>query len=735
MTPQEISQLEASCAYDVADLAWARIGTYPFWPCIVTRDPYSDLYVKKKPSGRLERNFVHVTFFGDNGRRGWVSENMLRKFLGQLEFEVAREKFKSEDKKKDPKLYAAFFVSEKKQHKWNISVEEAESFLREDKSKRLDLLYDMLIKIKGPKTTPKRDKSIKMRKDSDVSLSESLLDTLFSEDDSKIDDVDRNKNRKKSLDVSEVVTACLDNMAAKTGITKIKKQSHMDSSEESFSENDFKENSTQKSVKSKEIINVDSIHKTQKSISNHEADGLKDLQIINVFSIAEECDDITVKQNANKNELHILESVVESEINDPIVEKVSQKDLNDDIMLQNKMQSVQPLNKNEEVSAEQTDNSSLEKNKVLNNLEVVKTSNLECNSLVTANKSSADSHYILATTIKIDKMILDSSVNAEEESYGLKKPDEKDPLMEENPHLTHNEIVAYLYRTWIFDQDQKPETIKNDSVPHVDLVKGLAEGSVQIQPKKPKKRVRIDKEPQFRNEGVVRDKVERETRKKLIKPFYNEAEDTDTESEDLELRDEVQISAPVTLNNKNTVLVTDFPEDEIIDEVEFYFEQLTQHKPNLFKGLTRERVCDVCEKPGSLSKCKGPCGGFYHVDCAKKEIEHEENQTLHRCRKKKKSRGRKSKVDDNDSKFNGTDSESQEDKSQDNISFDDIEKLEFSFRLEINENDFDAKTTLQLKEMLKECEDDSDAYSNDAWDFEDIVAGKCKIVDVRIELL
>lgn len=134
-------------------------------------------------------------------------------------------------KKKDPKLYAAFFISEKQNTKWRVSVDEAEKFLKEPKDQRLDILNDMLIQNRGVKTTPKREKGIQLtRKSSDVSLSESLYDTLFSEDDAKPEELDNSKkrNNKQSLDVSDVVTACLDNMAAKTGITKIQKQSHMD---------------------------------------------------------------------------------------------------------------------------------------------------------------------------------------------------------------------------------------------------------------------------------------------------------------------------------------------------------------------------------------------------------------------------------------------------------------------------------------------------------------------------
>ncbi|XP_063834524.1 uncharacterized protein LOC135083730 [Ostrinia nubilalis] len=226
----DIFDMEAKCEYQVGDLAWARMGTYPFWPCIVTREPSSGMFVKKKLFGRIERDVIHVTFFGDNGRRGWIVDTMLRKFLGQLEFEATKQAFSPMAKKKDPRLYAAFFVSEKKMPQWSISVEEAETLLREPKRLRIDLLYEMLANYRTVKCSLKqqqRSEKKMARTASDVSLSESLFDTLFSEDDGKTEDAERTKTR-KSLDVSEVVTACLDNMAAKTGITKIQRQSHMD---------------------------------------------------------------------------------------------------------------------------------------------------------------------------------------------------------------------------------------------------------------------------------------------------------------------------------------------------------------------------------------------------------------------------------------------------------------------------------------------------------------------------
>lgn len=36
------------CQWVVGQLAWARVGNFPFWPCVVTLDPNSMIYHKLK---------------------------------------------------------------------------------------------------------------------------------------------------------------------------------------------------------------------------------------------------------------------------------------------------------------------------------------------------------------------------------------------------------------------------------------------------------------------------------------------------------------------------------------------------------------------------------------------------------------------------------------------------------------------------------------------------------------
>lgn len=38
---------------------------------------------------------------------------------------------------------------------------------------------------------------------------------------------------------------------------------------------------------------------------------------------------------------------------------------------------------------------------------------------------------------------------------------------------------------------------------------------------------------------------------------------------------------------------------------------------NLFKGMKQEKVCQICEKTGKLTRCKGPCYSYFHLSCVK----------------------------------------------------------------------------------------------------------------------
>ncbi|XP_014480205.1 PREDICTED: histone-lysine N-methyltransferase NSD2 isoform X2 [Dinoponera quadriceps] len=121
-----ISTLE--CNWVAGHLAWARVGNFPFWPCIVTPDPSSMIYYKFLVRGKAHKTHVlmiHVQYFGDRGRHSWVSSKCMMEFTNLADFKKAAELATSDPKKKDPKYTAAFTVKQSTKSKWESAIEEA----------------------------------------------------------------------------------------------------------------------------------------------------------------------------------------------------------------------------------------------------------------------------------------------------------------------------------------------------------------------------------------------------------------------------------------------------------------------------------------------------------------------------------------------------------------------------------------------------------------------------------
>ncbi|XP_011168629.2 zinc finger CW-type PWWP domain protein 1 [Solenopsis invicta] len=109
----------------VGQLAWARVGNFPFWPCMVTYDPTAGIYHKSNATNRSASMIIHVHYFGDGGRHSWVSENNMIQFTTLSDFLKLAQSLTIDKKKKDPKFAAAFIIKQGLKIKWHIAIQEA----------------------------------------------------------------------------------------------------------------------------------------------------------------------------------------------------------------------------------------------------------------------------------------------------------------------------------------------------------------------------------------------------------------------------------------------------------------------------------------------------------------------------------------------------------------------------------------------------------------------------------
>lgn len=106
------------------ELFWAQIGTYPYWPCIISPDPDKKTISYTEKSVSKSHIIHHVRFFADNGRRSWVREDKLLPYNGRESFVQ-----KYSDLPRDPKNYKLIKLYKKTVNNktWDLAIAEADS--------------------------------------------------------------------------------------------------------------------------------------------------------------------------------------------------------------------------------------------------------------------------------------------------------------------------------------------------------------------------------------------------------------------------------------------------------------------------------------------------------------------------------------------------------------------------------------------------------------------------------
>nr|XP_023029170.1 uncharacterized protein LOC111517303 [Leptinotarsa decemlineata]XP_023029171.1 uncharacterized protein LOC111517303 [Leptinotarsa decemlineata]XP_023029172.1 uncharacterized protein LOC111517303 [Leptinotarsa decemlineata] len=140
--------------FKVGALAWARIGSFPYWPCLITKETNSELFVKNVLTKNATRTLYHVRFFGDKGRRAWISKHKMMVYASKDDLEKIYREMKV-SMKVWPEVQ---FCNVKSTYlkKWSHAVSEAE----EVKSKSLKEKLQFFEEASKPKTILKTEGNI-----------------------------------------------------------------------------------------------------------------------------------------------------------------------------------------------------------------------------------------------------------------------------------------------------------------------------------------------------------------------------------------------------------------------------------------------------------------------------------------------------------------------------------------------------------------------------------------------
>ncbi|XP_066193373.1 histone-lysine N-methyltransferase NSD3 isoform X7 [Sylvia atricapilla] len=135
LVPSLPAQVTHDVKFQVGDLVWSKVGTYPWWPCMVSCDPQLDVHTKINTRGARE---YHVQFFSNQPERAWVHEKRVREYQGhkqyeQLLAEAAKQASNHSEKQKIRKPRP-----QRERAQWDIGIAHAEKALKMTREERIE---------------------------------------------------------------------------------------------------------------------------------------------------------------------------------------------------------------------------------------------------------------------------------------------------------------------------------------------------------------------------------------------------------------------------------------------------------------------------------------------------------------------------------------------------------------------------------------------------------------------
>ncbi|XP_067857283.1 histone-lysine N-methyltransferase NSD3 isoform X3 [Heptranchias perlo] len=139
--PVSGNQIVVSTYHQIGDLVWAKVGTYPWWPCMVSCDPLLQVHTKISTRGARE---YHVQFFGTVPERAWIHEKRVAPYKGRSQYnalvaDTARQASNAAEKQKILKP-----IAQRIRPQWDVGITQVEDALkltREDRIAQYTFIY------------------------------------------------------------------------------------------------------------------------------------------------------------------------------------------------------------------------------------------------------------------------------------------------------------------------------------------------------------------------------------------------------------------------------------------------------------------------------------------------------------------------------------------------------------------------------------------------------------------
>uniref|UniRef100_A0A3Q3SCN5 Histone-lysine N-methyltransferase NSD3 n=1 Tax=Mastacembelus armatus TaxID=205130 RepID=A0A3Q3SCN5_9TELE len=139
--PRETSPTGFCKEFVIGDLVWSKVGTYPWWPCMVSSDPQMKVHTLYFPgfccccAGHRE---YHVQFFGSVAERAWIHEKRIVMYQGKQQFDELQAETlrKTTNPVERHKLLKP--IPQRERTQWEVGVGHAEDAFLMTRQERID---------------------------------------------------------------------------------------------------------------------------------------------------------------------------------------------------------------------------------------------------------------------------------------------------------------------------------------------------------------------------------------------------------------------------------------------------------------------------------------------------------------------------------------------------------------------------------------------------------------------
>ncbi|XP_061585454.1 histone-lysine N-methyltransferase NSD3 isoform X1 [Cololabis saira] len=152
--PSVIQETGFCKEFVIGDLVWSKVGTYPWWPCMVSSDPQMKVHTRINTRGHRE---YHVQFFGSVAERAWIHEKRIVLYMGKQQFDELQADTlrKTTNPVERHKLMKP--IPQRERSQWEVGVGHAEDAFVMTRQERIDN-YTFIYVDPEPADAPPRKK-------------------------------------------------------------------------------------------------------------------------------------------------------------------------------------------------------------------------------------------------------------------------------------------------------------------------------------------------------------------------------------------------------------------------------------------------------------------------------------------------------------------------------------------------------------------------------------------------